>query len=100
LKISKPSLTANSKAYRLYAGVNPIGGNQIKSEPAINENFLRMGILVAETSGATINSSPGDNQRWTGDHSALVIRNSFQAAKFHMKATAQIQNKLLEYKIW
>jgi hypothetical protein len=70
-------LTANSQGDRLYAGVNPIGGNQIKSGPAIDENFLSMGFLIAESVGSTIDFNVGANQRWTNEFGALVIRNTF-----------------------
>lgn len=69
-------LTANSQGDRLYAGVNPIGASLIKSGPAIAENFLSMGHLVRETPGAVIDSDPGVDRRWTGDHSALAIKNT------------------------
>ena len=45
-------LTAGSKGDRLYAGINPIGYNQIKAGVAIPENFLSMGFLVPEPAGA------------------------------------------------
>ena len=67
-------LTANTQGDRLYAGMNPIGLNQVKSGPALNENFLNMGFLIAETPGSIINAGLGDNQRWTGDFGTLVIR--------------------------
>ena len=70
-------LTANSNGDRLYAGINPIGANLIKSGPPNYENFLSMGLLVAETPGKTIDSGIGQNQIWTSDHNALVIRNAF-----------------------
>ncbi|RIA08879.1 hypothetical protein OE09_0703 [Flavobacteriaceae bacterium MAR_2010_72] len=47
-------LTANSQGDRLYAGVNPIDTNQIKSGPPIDDNFLNMGFLIAESVGETI----------------------------------------------
>lgn len=70
-------LTANSLGDRLYAGMNPIGANLIKSGPANDANFQNMGLLVAETPGATIDAAVGPGQEWTGDFSALVIRNTF-----------------------
>jgi hypothetical protein len=70
-------LTANSQGDRLYAGMNPIGANLIKSGPANDENFLSMGLLAAENSGAPIDSNVGPNQQWTPDFGALAIRNTF-----------------------
>lgn len=70
-------LTANSQGDRLYAGMNPIGINLIKSGPPIDENFLSMGLLVAETPGEKIDLSVGQNQQWTSDFGALAIRNTF-----------------------
>lgn len=70
-------LTANSQGDRLYAGINPLGANKIKSGPPIDENFLSMGFLIAEPSGATIDSNLTADQLWTVDHSTLVIRNTF-----------------------
>jgi len=69
-------LTANNMGDRLYAGINPIGANLVKSGPAINENFLNMGLLVAETVGANIDFEIANDERWTADHGALVIRNT------------------------
>lgn len=69
-------LTANSQGDRLYVGMNPIGVNLIKSEPPIDENFLNMGLLVAEIQGATIDMNVGQNQQWTPDFGALAIRNT------------------------
>lgn len=69
-------ITANSNGDRLYVGINPIGENKIKSGLPIDSNFLNMGILVTETIDKTINFNLGTNQLWTGDHSALVIRNT------------------------
>lgn len=69
-------LTANSTGDRLYAGINPIGPNLMKTGPAINDNFLSMGFIVAEDLGATIDESLLDNERWFTDHAALVIRNT------------------------
>lgn len=70
-------LTANSQGDRLYAGVNPIGVNWIKSGPFIDDNFLNMGMLIAEIPGALIHEALGENQQWTDEYSALVIRNTF-----------------------
>lgn len=70
-------LTANSKGDRLYAGVNPIGANQIKSGPPIDQNFLSMGLLIAESIGDTIDINVATDQIWTSEHSALAIRNTF-----------------------
>lgn len=70
-------LTANSLGDRLYAGMNPIGANLIKSGPPIDENFLNMGLLVAEIQGATIDLNVGQNQQWTPEFGALAIRNTF-----------------------
>ncbi|UXP31468.1 hypothetical protein N6H18_14035 [Reichenbachiella agarivorans] len=69
-------LTANSQGDRLYVGMNPIGANLIKSGPPIDENFLSMGLLVAEIQGATIDLNVGQNKQWTPDFGALVIRNT------------------------
>jgi hypothetical protein len=70
-------LTANSQGDRLYAGMNPIGANLIKSGPAIDENFLSMGLLIAEPAGSTIDFDVEASQRWTGEFGALAIRNTF-----------------------
>jgi hypothetical protein len=70
-------LTANSQGDRLYAGMNPIGANLIKSGPPIDENYLNMGLLVAEIPGSTIDFNVGQNQQWTPEFGALVIRNTF-----------------------
>jgi len=70
-------LTANSQGDRLYVGMNPIGINLIKSGPPIDENFLSMGLLVAETPGGKIDLNVGQNQQWTSDFGALTIRNTF-----------------------
>ncbi|QSE95911.1 hypothetical protein [Fulvivirga lutea] len=70
-------LTANSLGDRLYAGMNPIGANLIKSGPPIDENFLSMGLLVAENSGEIIDFEVKQNQQWTSDFGALAIRNTY-----------------------
>lgn len=70
-------LTANSQGDRLYAGMNPIGANLIKSGPPIDENFLSMGLLVAEFPGSTIDFNVESNQQWTPEFGALAIRNTF-----------------------
>lgn len=69
-------LTANSQGDHLYAGVNPIGYNLIKSGPAVENNFLSMGFLVADSVGTIIEENVGSGQRWTSDHSTLVIRHT------------------------
>lgn len=70
-------LTANSQGDRLYAGMNPIGANLIKSGPTIDENFLSMGLLIAEVPGSTIDFNVAANQQWTTEFGALAIRNTF-----------------------
>lgn len=70
-------LTANNQGDRLYAGVNPIGPNLVKSGPPIDENFLSMGFVVAESAGSIINLDVEANEQWTNAHSALVVRNTF-----------------------
>jgi hypothetical protein len=74
-------LTANGQGDRLFAGMNPIGENLIKSGPAIDENFLNMGLLIAETPAATIDFNVRQNQQWTPDFGALVVRNTFTNGK-------------------
>ncbi len=69
-------LTANTKGDRLYAGINPIGPNLIKSGPSIEENYLSMGLLIAENFNSTIDDQLEPNQQWTGNHGALIIRNT------------------------
>lgn len=70
-------LTANSHGDRLYAGINPLGDNVIKSGPAVDENFLNMGLLVSEIPDYLIDVNLKPGQRWTSDFGALVIRNTF-----------------------
>jgi hypothetical protein len=70
-------LTANSQGDRLYTGINPLNNNVIKSGPAVDENFLSMGLLVAELSDSLIDENLKPDQRWTSDFSALVIRNTY-----------------------
>lgn len=70
-------LTANSQGDRLYAGVNPIGGNQIKSGPFIDENFLSMGFLISEPMESPIDLNLQPGEQWTNEYGALVIRNTF-----------------------
>ncbi|MFC4723525.1 hypothetical protein ACFO5O_14410 [Geojedonia litorea] len=96
-------LTANSQGDRLYAGVNPIGENLIKSGPAIDTNFLNMGLLIAELEGERIDFNLNSNQRWTSDHSALVIRNtlnngetSYEGNWANSKQIVGIQNRINE----
>ncbi len=74
-------LTANSAGDRLYTGVNPVGTSLIKSGPANDENFLNMGMLVAESTGSSIDSKVEATQQWTSEHSTLVIRNTFTDGK-------------------
>jgi hypothetical protein len=69
-------LTANAAGDHLYAGINPIGPNLIKSGPADENRFLSMGFLIAEMPAARIHLTVGANERWTGDHSALAIRHT------------------------
>lgn len=69
-------LTANSEGDHLYAGINPIGTNLIKSGPSNEEQFLNMGFLVTETKYALLDSNLSPNQQWTYDHSTLVIRHT------------------------
>lgn len=66
-------LTANSKGDRLYAGMNPIGANLIKSGPPVDENFLSMGLLIAEIPGSLIDFKVDANQQWTTAYGSLVI---------------------------
>ena len=70
-------LTANNQGDRLYAGINPIGSNLIKSGYPINENFLNMGLLIAENEQSKIDFNVGMNQQWTHESGALIIRNTF-----------------------
>lgn len=70
-------LTANSLGDRFYAGINPVNINVIKSGPANNDNFLNMGLLVAEIPDSLIDENLKQDQRWTGDFGALVIRNTY-----------------------
>jgi len=76
-------LTANSQGDRLYAGMNPIGANLIKSGPAIDENFLNMGLLVAEMPDAKIDFHVDSSQQWTAEFGALVIRNTATTGNVH-----------------
>ena len=68
--------TASSKGIRLYAGVNPIRANLIKSGPPIDDNFLNMGLIIPQQDGSIIDHNLDSDQRWTSDFSALVIRNT------------------------
>ncbi|MBP0905363.1 fibronectin type III domain-containing protein [Mariniflexile gromovii] len=70
-------LTANSLGDRLYVGMNPVGVNGIKSGSAIDDNFLNMGFLVAQTEGSIIDAGLNTNERWTTDSGVLAIRNTF-----------------------
>lgn len=70
-------LTANNRGDRLYVGMNPIGNNVMKSGPAIDENFLNMGFIIAESPGSTIGYNVQPNQQWTTDFGILAIRNTF-----------------------
>ena len=67
-------LTANSAGDHLYAGINPINLNLIKSGPADDNRYLNMGFLIPETQNAIINNQLQPNQRWTSDFGTLVIR--------------------------
>jgi len=62
----------------LNVGMNPIGfgRNLIKSGPQIFENYNNMGFLVAENEAAVINDNLLENQYWTEEFSALVIRHT------------------------
>lgn len=68
--------TAGNQGVRLYAGVNPIGNNKIKSGPPLDENFLNMGFIIQQNPGSVIDHSVETDQRWTSDYSSLVIRNT------------------------
>lgn len=96
-------LTANSQGDRLYVGMNPIGSNLIKSGPSIDENFLNMGLLVAEFPGSTLDFNLESDQQWTPDFSALVIRNtsmngevSYEGNWADSEQLVGIQNKIKE----
>lgn len=96
-------LTANNQGDRLYAGMNPIGVNLIKSGPAKDENFLNMGLLVAELASSTINFDVDANQQWTSEYGALVIRNtcangdvSYEGNWANSEQIVGIQNKINE----
>lgn len=80
-------LTANSQGDRLYAGMNPLGPNLIKSGPAIDTNFLNMGLLVAEMPGAVIDSHVDSSQLWTPEFGALVIRNTSTTGNVHYEGS-------------
>lgn len=67
-------LMANSEGDHLFFGINPIGPNLIKSGPHIDHNFLNMGFLVAEESNAVISPTLEENQQWTIEHSALLVK--------------------------
>ncbi|MFH4964795.1 hypothetical protein V8G69_07300 [Gaetbulibacter sp. M235] len=71
-------LHANYLGDHLNVGMNPIGfgRNLIKSGPQINENFKNMGFLVAETLHEEIDSNLLENQYWTEEFAALVIRHT------------------------
>jgi len=69
-------LTANSAGDHLYAGINPLGNNLIKSGPADDDRFLNMGFLISELPNATINEELKPNERWTDDFGSLVVRNT------------------------
>jgi len=68
--------TASSRGVRLYAGINPIRDNKVKSGPAIDENFLNMGFIIPQRPGSVIDHSREIDQQWTQEFSALVIRNT------------------------
>lgn len=69
-------LTSYKQGDHLYAGINPIGFNLIKSGPSIDEHFMSMGFLTSEISGAIIRENLETDQMWTSNHSALVIRHT------------------------
>lgn len=69
-------LFANSAGDHLYAGINPIDLNLIKSGPADDDRFLNMGFLIPETQNTLISNQLQTNQRWTDDFATLVIRNT------------------------
>lgn len=69
-------LHANSSGDYLNTGINPIGANLIKSGPPNDNRFLNMGLLIAEPTNAIINYDLHNDQQWTGEHSALVIRHT------------------------
>lgn len=67
-------LMANAGGDHLFFGVNPIGPNLIKSGPHVDHNFLNMGYLVAEAPKTTITTTLSENQQWTNEHSALLVK--------------------------
>ncbi len=69
-------LTANSSGDHLYAGINPIDINLIKSGPADDNRYLNMGFLISESPNATISEGLQSNERWTADFGTLVIRHT------------------------
>jgi len=69
-------LTAGSQGDRLYAGINPLGPNLVKSGPAIEDNFLSMGFLISEKPGSAVSAEVEAGQRWTSDYGAFMIRNT------------------------
>lgn len=69
-------VAANSNGDHLYAIINPIDANLIKSGPNIDNNLFNMGFLVAETYNDNINLELQLNQFWTDEPNAIVIRNT------------------------
>ena len=69
-------LSANGQGDHLNVGINPIGFNLIKSGPSNDSRFLNMGFAIEEPINSLIDGNLGVGQRWTSDHSALVIRHT------------------------
>lgn len=59
---------------QLNVGINPIGFNAVKSGPASDDRFQNMGLVISANQDSLISDALQDNQYWTTDHSALVIR--------------------------
>ncbi len=88
-------LIADDQGDHLYVGIKPIGPNQIKSGPVINENFLNMGLLISENLDSTIDENLEANQNWISDPGALVKRNTFTNGEIQYEGNWSENNQIL-----
>lgn len=59
---------------QLAVGINPIELNTVKSSAPNDDRFLNMGLIIPTSDSSLIDETLQENEYWTSDHSALVIR--------------------------
>ncbi len=93
-------LTANQQGDKLYVGVNPIGPHKVKSGPFSDDNFLNMGLLIAENPPTTLDFSLKPNEQWTSEHGAIAIRKTTNSGSVSHEGAWIGRSKVLAIQVY